>query len=223
VNPIAERAKELLPAVLLTLASIIQALSLEVLWEGAQQAPHLWIAGPTRFAGWLQVAGTFLAVMLVWVYYAQLVMRFRWVPTLRDSLIPFGFGLGQFALGELLRADRMHAWLYVVSGLFVYATWASTATLRAAQADPDNAWYVAIAEQGLVARFGIAAATVLALFGLGAITHRVGGGGAWGVAAMLAANAILLFQLVLQRRYWSRSVLASRDPDATHEPDSPRS
>jgi hypothetical protein len=210
LNPIAERAKELLPAVLLTLASIIQALSLEVLREGAQQAPHLWVPGPARLAGWLQVAGTFVSVMLVWVYYAQLVMRFRWVPSLRDSVIPFGFGLGQFALGELLEPGRMHVWLYVVAGLFLYAAWASTATLRAAEADPDNAWYLEIVAQGLLARFGIAAATVLALLALGGITQRVGSGGAWGVAAMLAANAILLFQLALQRHYWNRSVLAAR-------------
>jgi hypothetical protein len=211
VNPIGERTKELLPSVLLTLASIIQALSLEVLWEGAQQAGHLWVPGSQRLAGWLQVSATFLAVVLVWVYYAQLVMRFRWVPTLRDSAIPFGFGLGQFALGELLDPSRMHAWLYVVAGLFVYAAWASSTTLRVAEADPDNAWYFETFDRRLVARFGLAAATVFSFVALGLVTQRIGAGGRWGIAAMLAANALLLGQLAVQRLYWNRSVLGRAD------------
>ena len=83
------RAKELLPSLLLTLISIIQALALEVLWSSITSREDLWAATETSVITWLQIAAVFQVIVLIWVYYAHLVMRLRWIPQLQDSIIPF--------------------------------------------------------------------------------------------------------------------------------------
>jgi hypothetical protein len=210
VQPIGRRAKEALPTVLLTLASIIQALSLEVLWSSASDAPHLWAGGAAAAAGWLQVAAVFETILLVWLYYAHLIMRFWWVPTVRDSLIPFGVGIAQFVVAELLRPAQLHLWFYALAALFVYATWASVAMFRSAQQDPDNDWYFAVVHDGPAARFVPAVVSIGGFGVLGAATQAVGAGGPWSVAAVAAANVILLGQIALQRFYWTRSLALTR-------------
>lgn len=204
---VGERAKELLPSVLLTLTSIIQALALEVLWSAASGAAHLWGGGAAAVAGWLQVAAVFQMILVVWLYYAQLVMRFRWMPMVRDSVIPFGLGLAQFVLAEMLQPERLHFWFFAFAATFAYAAWASNATIRAAWADPDNAWYFARFDARLVSRFGMPVAMIATWIGLGAVTAHVGPGGRWAVAALALTNALLLGQIALQRHYWNRSVL----------------
>jgi len=206
--PIAGRAKELLPQVLLTLASIIQALALEVLWSSADDARPLWTTGVERFTGWLQVAAVFEGILLVWLYYAQLLMRFRWVPRVRDSVIPFGFGIGQFATAELLAPAELALWLYAYAAIFAFAFWASESAFGAAQRDPDNDWFFARFARGGLVRWGPTTATVGGLLLLGAITQWVGAGGRWAVAAVLVVHALLLGQLALQRWYWHRSMRA---------------
>ena len=96
------RAKDLLPSLLLTLTSIIQALALEVLWSSIASREDLWAANESSFIVWLQIAAVFQAIVLVWVYYTHMVMRLRWIPQLQDSIIPFAFGVGEFTLATLL-------------------------------------------------------------------------------------------------------------------------
>jgi hypothetical protein len=74
------RSKELLPSVLLTLSSIIQALALEVLWSSITSRDDLWTATTTSFITWLQVAAVFQTIVLVWVLYALCVLNIRPVP-----------------------------------------------------------------------------------------------------------------------------------------------
>jgi hypothetical protein len=207
MHPAAERAKQQLPSVLLTLTSIIQALSLEVLWSSASAAPHLWAPGPAQVTGWLQVAAVFQIVVLIWLYYAQLIMRFRWVPTVGDSIVPFVFGLGQFVLAELIQPEFLHLWLYVLAAVFVIAFLSSTWTFRAARQDPDNDWYFAQFSPSPVAQYGPPAATLALILLLAAIAGWVDNSGPWAVVAMIGANLVLLVQIGLQHYYWKRTVL----------------
>jgi len=207
MHPAAERAKEQLPSVLLTLTSIIQALSLEVLWSSAGAAPHLWTPGPALVTGWLQVAAVFQIVVLVWLYYAHLIMRFRWVPSLRDSIVPFIFGLGQFVLAELIQPESLHLWLYVLAAVFVVAFFSSTWTFHAARQDPDNAWYFADFVPSLVEQYGHPAATLALILLLAVIAQWTGDTGPWAVVVIVGANLILLAQIALQQYYWKLTVL----------------
>lgn len=117
MHPVGERAKELLPSVLLTLMSIMQALTLEVPRSSASGSAHLWQPGAARIAGWLQVIAVIETILLVCVYYAHLVMRLRWIPTMRDSVIPFGFGIGEFVVAEMLAPERLALWFAAVAAL----------------------------------------------------------------------------------------------------------
>ena len=80
-NPIRERAKEQFPTVLMTLLSIMQALSLELWWQFlSEQTPPV----PTtvqKWTLWLQVVATLAGIATIWVVYASTFMRFRWVPS----------------------------------------------------------------------------------------------------------------------------------------------
>ncbi len=59
------RTRELLPGVLLTLLSVVQALVLETLWSTAQESPVLFAGGPPAWIGWLQVAGVFQGIVII--------------------------------------------------------------------------------------------------------------------------------------------------------------
>jgi hypothetical protein len=88
-----ERATELLPSVLLTLLSMIQALALELLWTRVRETPVLWGADWQALLDWGQVVVTVLGMTVVWLLYVSLVLRFTWLPSIRDSLLPFGIGI----------------------------------------------------------------------------------------------------------------------------------
>ncbi len=48
----AERAKDLLPAIILTILSMIQALALELFWSKIQDSGFLWQGGMDAIVGW---------------------------------------------------------------------------------------------------------------------------------------------------------------------------
>ncbi len=206
MHPVATRAKSLQADVLLTLTSIIQGLSLEVLWSSASDTPQLFATGAPRAVAWLQVAAVFQVIVLVWLYYVHLVMRFRWVPTVRDSIVPFALGAGQFVLAETLQPEPLHLWIYATAAVFLFAAWASVATFRSAQKDPDNAWYFSAIAYTPRDRILPPALTLAFLLALAAVTQSVGSDGAWAVFAVLGVNVALLAQIVMQRYYWKRSI-----------------
>lgn len=198
-----QRAKDQLPSVLLTLTSIIQALALEALWSGANEARTLWTTTGERVIGWVQVAAVFEGILLIWLYYAQLLMRFSWVPSLRDSVIPFGFGIGQFALTELLAPGQLAAWLYVFGALFAYGYGTSALTLRAAARDRDNDWFF---EAGARNRYGAGLLTVGVCWVFAVLTQLTGGGTTWALGVLATVHVVLAGNIGLQRWYWERSL-----------------
>ena len=86
MESIRNRAKDRFPTVLLTLLSIVQALGLELLWEQARHRPELYEPGSLAIVGWLQITATLTVIILIWLAYAGMVLRFRWTPTTADSL-----------------------------------------------------------------------------------------------------------------------------------------
>lgn len=120
-----KRARELLPQVLLTLLSLIQAIALELLWSRIVESPYLYAGGAAAVAGWLQVSALVFGIVLVWLLYTSNVIRFLWVPTTRDSFFPFGIGLLEFSTIELLGPDHAAAWLVLMAAVYSLVTWAS--------------------------------------------------------------------------------------------------
>lgn len=83
------RAKGMFPMVLLTLLSIVQALALEFLWDHMRHRGDLFELSLAVIPGWLQIAVMFNLIIIIWLMYAGMLMRFRWTPTTMDSIFPF--------------------------------------------------------------------------------------------------------------------------------------
>lgn len=74
-----DRAKEHFPMVLLTLLSIVQALALELLWSHVRGNDYLFEPSLVAALSWIQIAATFLGLVLIWVVYASNAMRCAFV------------------------------------------------------------------------------------------------------------------------------------------------
>ena len=138
MESIRNRAKKRFPTVLLTLLSIVQALGLEFLWDQSRHRPELYEATATALLGWLQIAATLNVVILIWLAYAGMVMRFRWTPTTADSIWPFFVGLIQFQLIDLMGTDNLGRWLVVLAVLFGLMSVVNHHAMKRARADKAN-------------------------------------------------------------------------------------
>ena len=112
-----ERAKDLLPSILLTILSMIQALALELFWSKIEDADFLWNGGVGAVIGWLQLAVMLLGMLLIWVFYVSFVLRFTWLPSLEDTLIPFLIGLLEFAMIDLMRPGLLAVWFVLLGAV----------------------------------------------------------------------------------------------------------
>ena len=93
--------------VLLTLVSIIQALALETLWSEIAEEGELAGGGFAGVMAALQGTVVLLSIVAVWLFFAHLVMRFAWVPGLRDTMGPFAIGLIEFVLAEFIAVGQL--------------------------------------------------------------------------------------------------------------------
>lgn len=200
------RAKELFPSVLLTLISIVQALALELLWSRLRESPHLWNGGWDALVGWSQVLAMVLGLIQVWVFYTSLVMRFRWLPSLRDSVLPFVIGILEFTLIDLMGPSSIHLWFYALAVVFALSAWDSHAIFRVARQDPDNReFFDSVGRATLRDHLGSAGFVAgLAFVGL---VLQVSGSPAWlSFAGLAAAIGAFVYRLEVSRRYWNRAM-----------------
>lgn len=56
MESIKQRAIEMLPSVMLTALSMIQALGIELLWSRIREPPYLWMSSLDAVIGWSQIA-----------------------------------------------------------------------------------------------------------------------------------------------------------------------
>jgi len=120
MDTIRNRAKDRFPMVLLTLLSIVQALALEFLWDHTRHRTEIFEISVVALLGWLQIAASLYVIILIWLMYAGMLMRFRWTPTITDSIWPFFIGLIQFLMIEIMGAEKLAYWLIVIA--LIYAT-----------------------------------------------------------------------------------------------------
>jgi hypothetical protein len=206
VTPIPLRAKEQLPMVLLTLLSIVQALALELLWAHLVSHDYLyqwtWIA----FLCWVQIGATLLGVLLIWLIYTSISMRFRWIPTPTDSVFPFFIGLIEFTLIVGLGPERFAWWFFDLALIFAVMAWVSQITLRRARLDGDNDAYFASVTPAMRRDFYPIAATVSGLAAMGVYLGVSGDRGWVAFGGLIGAIGVLGFQLHLNTVYWRRSM-----------------
>lgn len=201
-----QRAKEHIPAVLLTLLSIVQALALELLWSHLISTPLTFTISLIALITWLQIGITFLGIVLVWAVYVSNVMRFRWVPTMSDTVYPFLVGLFEFALVATLGTAHLHIWFYSMAGVVALMTWISHLTFVQARRDPDNAVFFADVErarwQDFAPQIGIVAGLAIAGIYIGLTSSQ----SVFALVTLTLTALVLGWQFYRTARYWTASV-----------------
>jgi hypothetical protein len=211
---IRNRATDLFPSVLLTVLSMIQALALELLWTRLRESPYLWSGGWDALLGWSQVAAMLLGFLVVWLFYVSTVMRFRWLPSLQDSVVPFGIGILEFTLIDLMGPDSLGPWFYVLALVFAASTWASHAISRRARQDPANWEFFDSVQPATIRDFVPSISAIGGLGLLGLVLHISGSQGWLAFGSILVAVAALAYQIEVTRRYWDRSISGVTSPEA---------
>ena len=200
------RAKEHFPSVLLTLLSIVQALALELLWSHISEAGQLLTPGWPAVMLWLQILATFLSLVLIWVVYANNVMRFTWTPVTSDSVYPFIIGVIEFTLIESLGFGEMHYWFALTALIFALMTWITHMNMRLARHDQDNEAFFASRQPATVRDF-TPQIVVISFFLAAALLHYLIPGHI-GIAGLtlLATIIILAAQFYSSARFWNQSM-----------------
>jgi len=136
------RATDMFPMVLLTLLSIVQALALEFLWDHTRHRTDLFEISVAVIPGWLQIAATFNVIIIIWLMYAGMLMRFRWTPSTMDSIFPFLVGLIQFLMIDIMGAEHFALWIIVLALTFgVLVTIDHLAMRRARQVEENREFF----------------------------------------------------------------------------------
>ena len=138
MDTIRNRAKERFPMVLLTLLSIVQALALEFLWDHVRHRTELFEVSGVAFLGWLQIAASLNVIILIWLMYAGMLMRFRWTPTITDSIWPFFIGLIQFLMIEIMGPEKIGLWIIVLALIYGTTDLINHRAMKRARADSAN-------------------------------------------------------------------------------------
>jgi len=209
VKRIRERVKDHLPAVLLTLLGIVQALALELLWSLVQELDALY--EPTLLAAtlWAQIIANFIGIILIWVVYVSTVMRFAWLPAIGDSVYPFLIGVGEFILIETSRPGFLGVWFLQMALIFAVMNWVSHHTLRRARAEEENAWFFQNVGPAALSDFYSAVAAVAGLSASGICLIAFEAPAFVRLAAVLTVNLLMLWQLYAAKRFWDGTF---RDP-----------
>ena len=165
--------------------------------------------------GWTQVVAMLLGIIQIWLVYTTLVMRFVWLPVLRDSVLPFAIGILEFTMIDLLGPETLGLWFYSLAAVFAIATWASHNSFTRARMEPENAEFFRNVEPAGLRDHAPAIGMVSGLAVAG-LALQLSGSQGWFAFAMLAgANLTLLAQLEITRHFWAQSMAAGSSPDET--------
>jgi len=198
-----QRAREQFPQVLLAVLGIIQALALELLWERGVAGLPRWEAVGAPTSGLLQVLAVFLGVVVIWVIFATMVLRFRWLPRFRDLVSPFVLGALEFLLIEWMAPADLARWFALLAFIFVAAAATTFLTFHAALAE-DELGGRPLRHQ--VASYVPSGVVIVGLLLCTAAVAWRGPASATSFVALLLANLGLATQLLVVRLYWYRDL-----------------
>lgn len=197
-----KRARELLPAIVITVLSMIQALALELFWGRLQESHYLWQGGTDALVGWLQFGMLLLGIVEIWLLYVSMMLRFSWIPSMADTVVPFLVGLLEFAMIDMIGPETIGPWFFVLGLLFATATIATRVMLRKARRDPFNRWFfenIPPFNRGDYARDAIVVALLL---GVGVLLWVIDPPTWLVIASLLYGLFNLGLQLSITHRFW---------------------
>ena len=197
-----KRARDLLPTIVITVLSMIQALALELYWSRFRESDYLWQGGWDAAIGWLQLLVMLLGIIQIWLFYVSLVLRFSWLPTMEDTITPFVIGLLEFAMVDLMGPETLGPWFLVLAVVFTVSIGASHLIMRRARRDSANDYFFAHVARASWRDYAgsIVVVLLLALVGVGLWVS--GRGGALAASALLFALVALIVQLKAIHRRW---------------------
>ena len=206
MDSIRNRAKKRFPTVLLTLLSIVQALALEFLWDHSRHRPELYEATATALIGWLQIAASLNVVILIWLAYAGMVMRFRWTPTTADSIWPFFVGLIQFQMIDLMGTDNLGRWLVILALLFGLMSLVNHHAMKRARLDKANSEFFDQFDPATFKDFLPLCITVVVLIIAGGVLWNADNSGWPAIAALFVTAVGLANEVRNAAKYWHVSM-----------------
>ena len=156
--------------------------------------------------GWLQSFTTLLLLIVVWMTFVGLLMRFVWTPSLSDTALPFVVGLLQFAVIETSTPDRFGFWLIGLGILSLAMSFLTQRYFKLARLNPRNAEFFEQVSPAtwrdflpsfLSSIYAFVAATVVLSFSLPA----------WVLSVMtIPIIGGLVYYIYDQNRFWVMSI-----------------
>jgi len=206
MDSIRNRATDQFPMVLLTLVSIVQALALEFLWDHLRHRPELYEYSWIAFLGWLQIAASLFGIILIWLTYSGMVMRFRWTPSTGDSILPFFVGLVEFLLIDMMGPNGLGRWLIVLGIVFATMITVSHMIFRRARREPSNRRFFEKYSPATLRDFMLQIVVITAMILTGGWLWHSGNYGWPALCALLASLAILGYETYTASKFWNQSM-----------------
>lgn len=201
-----KRAKDLLPSIIITVLSMIQALALELYWTKIQSADFLWLGGWDAIVGWMQLVVMLLGIIQIWLMYVSTILRFSWLPSMQDTVTPFAIGLLEFGMISLMGPDNLGIWFLILAAIFGVSIWAAHMIHRQARKDPENHYFFQNLPPADWRDFKGSFVVTTILGVLGATLWISGDAGFLAMAGLLFAAAAILRQLHISHQYWMHSL-----------------
>lgn len=206
-----KRARSLLPSIVITVLSMIQALALEIYWSRLQELDYLFSFSFLGLLTWVQILVTFMGIVQIWLMYVSLLLRFVWLPTIWDMVIPFGIGLLEFLLIAMMGVEQLGYWMLTMSALFVLATMSMHTAFVRARKDPENSYFFKGMERATWRDYRETAAGVLVMAAIGSYLHVTGEQSYVALVGILIAGTLLGLQAFLTHRYWMRAMVPGEE------------
>jgi hypothetical protein len=204
-NQTSRRAKVNFPTVLLTLLSIVQALAVELMWTYLSTQTDLYSWSFIAVLGWLQLGANLMGILLLWLIYSDLVLRFSWVPRTIDAIFPFLVGILEFAQISTLGSEQIGLWFMLLSILFAAMAWISQTTKKRARQDDDNRDFFANVSPATGRDYAMSIFLVVLLLLVGVGLWLSENRGWWAFTALLVATTMLANQIRLNHAFTQRS------------------
>jgi hypothetical protein len=206
-----KRAKDILPSIIVTVLSMIQAMALELYWTKIQSSEFLWLGGWDAIVGWIQLVVMLLGIIQIWLMYVSTILRFSWLPSMQDTVTPFAIGLLEFSMIHLMGPDTLGVWFLVLAMTFSISVWAAHMIHRQARKDSDNHYFFENIAPAGWRDFKSTFVVIAVLVVLGVTLWIRGEVGILAMAGLLFAAAAIMHQLHISYQFWMHSLVIGDD------------
>lgn len=212
-----KRARDLLPSIIITVLSLIQAIALELYWSKIVSSDFLFAGGWDAVLGWMQVVVMFMGMLLIWIIYVSAVLRFSWLPSMEDTLIPFYIGLMEFGMIDMMGPDLLGPWFLLLAAIFALSTLANHLVMRRARNDPANDYFFRSVPASSWRDYLTSITVVGVLSTMGVVLWVLDDARLLATIALSLAILALAYQFRNTRRYWMHSMDAPKQEDTSSE------